>query len=140
MALLVGVTKAGKRLISYDIRPVCEANALKNIPPELAKQWDFVTKRSDQGAEDFPDGSVSFFHLDGDHKLDVVRRDLAAWLPKMDPNGIMCGHDCLPEGERVNRVFGVMAVVTEFAEQHKDRFRLQILKHDWGMFILWPRN
>lgn len=36
---------------------------------------------------------VDFLFLDGDHNYTAIRRDLLAWLPRIRPNGIICGHD-----------------------------------------------
>jgi predicted O-methyltransferase YrrM len=42
----------------------------------------------------FPDGSVDLVFIDGNHGYTNVKRDLSAWLPKVKPGGILCGHDC----------------------------------------------
>ena len=44
-------------------------------------------------AATFADKSLAFVYLDGDHSLDGVRRDLAAWWPKVQSGGILAGHD-----------------------------------------------
>lgn len=31
--------------------------------------------------------------IDGDHRYDAVAADIAAWLPKVRPGGVLCGHD-----------------------------------------------
>ena len=41
----------------------------------------------------FADNSVDFLFLDGAHDYDSVKRDLAAWIPKVKKGGIMAGHD-----------------------------------------------
>ena len=38
--------------------------------------------------------------LDGDHRAPGVRADLEAWLPKLKPGGLMCGHDIDDPGVR----------------------------------------
>ena len=45
-----------------------------------------------------PDESVDFLFVDGSHDYHSVREDLAAWLPKMKPTGIMAGHDYERDG------------------------------------------
>jgi hypothetical protein len=41
----------------------------------------------------FQDGELSFVYLDGNHSLESVRADIAAWWPKIKIGGLMCGHD-----------------------------------------------
>lgn len=43
------------------------------------------------GAESFEDESVDFYHTDGCHDYEEVKKDIEAWLPKVKPGGILCG-------------------------------------------------
>lgn len=52
---------------------------LKGISHEMAKQIE--------------DNSLSLVYLDGDHSLNGVRTDLAAWYPKLITGGIIATHD-----------------------------------------------
>lgn len=38
-----------------------------------------------------PDCSIDFFHTDGDHSPQGIRKDIRLWLPKVKPGGIMSG-------------------------------------------------
>lgn len=40
-----------------------------------------------------PDGTLDFVYLDGNHTLPQVVADLAAWVPKVRPGGVVAGHD-----------------------------------------------
>jgi hypothetical protein len=42
----------------------------------------------------FPDKSLDFVFIDGNHGYSYVKQDILAWLPKIKPGGIICGHDC----------------------------------------------
>ena len=44
-------------------------------------------------AATFADQSLAFVYLDGDHSLDGFKRDFYAWFPKVQPGGIIAGHD-----------------------------------------------
>lgn len=48
---------------------------------------------SADAASFFPDGSLDFVFIDASHDFDGVRRDVAAWLPKVRLGGIFAGHD-----------------------------------------------
>jgi predicted O-methyltransferase YrrM len=42
-------------------------------------------------AKRFEDESIDFWHTDGDHSLEGIRGDIAAWLPKVKPGCILSG-------------------------------------------------
>jgi hypothetical protein len=44
-------------------------------------------------AERFPNGTLDAVYIDANHTLPHVIADLAAWVPKVKPGGIVCGHD-----------------------------------------------
>ena len=55
----------------------------------------------------FDNGSVDFVFIDAEHTDAAVTADIAAWLPKLSPSGIIAGHDYHWEGVKaaVDRVF-----------------------------------
>jgi cephalosporin hydroxylase len=65
---------------------------LRNIKP-VADYVKPIRAPSVEAAKLFEDGSVDFLLLDGDHTLEGVRADLAAWLPKMKPGATLAGDD-----------------------------------------------
>lgn len=44
-------------------------------------------------AEGCEDGSLDFVFIDAEHSYDSVKSDISAWLPKLKPGGLLCGHD-----------------------------------------------
>src|SRR5262249_27042005 len=42
----------------------------------------------------FPDESLDLVFIDGNHGYSHVKEDIQAWLPKVRPGGVLCGHDC----------------------------------------------
>jgi hypothetical protein len=80
------------------------------------------------------------FFLDTSHTYEDTKAELAAWIPKLHPEGLLCGHDYLlyqrPDWSAKS---GVHQAVDEVAAANAARFRLQVLPHDQGLFLLWPR-
>lgn len=142
--LLCGAIEGGAQLHSYDINAACWSRASQNMGlvegDSALGKWTFKEKDCAEAATDWADGSVGLLFLDTSHHLEATRRELAAWLPKMHPNGIMCGHDYYlhlsPGWENISRV---KQAVDEFAISHQGRFRLQVTPYDQGLFILWPK-
>jgi hypothetical protein len=46
-----------------------------------------------KAAERIPCKRLAFVFLDGSHALEDVRADIAAWWPRVEPGGILAGHD-----------------------------------------------
>ncbi len=44
-------------------------------------------------ARSLPDASVDFVYIDGHHSFQAATNDIAEWLPKIRPGGIISGHD-----------------------------------------------
>lgn len=144
VSLLSSLVPLGRKLVSYDIDPGRPAAAIKNWgvagnDPSIAS-WDFRVKPAVQAAGDFQDASVSLFFLDTSHTYDATKAELRAWLPKIHPHGVICGHDYLLYKRPEFAQSGVHLAVDEFARDHQDRFRLQVLPHDEGLFVLWPKS
>lgn len=63
----------------------------------------------DAALDQFPDAGIDLLHLDGLHSEDAVRHDLAGWLPKLRPGGLLLLHDVAVR----SRGFGVWKVWAE---------------------------
>jgi predicted O-methyltransferase YrrM len=64
------------------------------------------------------DGNFDSIFIDGDHAYDRVLADIETWLFRLNPGGIICGHDYWPNHwgvmEAVQKVFaGNFAVVPQ---------------------------
>jgi hypothetical protein len=76
--------------------------------------WSELT--SVQAAAAVPDASVDWVWIDADHSEPAVRRDLAAWQPKVRPGGWIGGHDYRHPRAR-QRGYGVDAAVDCWAAE-----------------------
>lgn len=52
-----------------------------------------LRKPSVEAAETFANGSLDFVFIDADHSYAAVCADIAAWSPKLRPDGVLAGHD-----------------------------------------------
>lgn len=89
--------------------------ALDAVAPH-AGRVDIIKGCSVCAAPFFDGGCLDFVFLDAEHSYEAVTEDLNAWLPKLRPGGLMCGHDFLnysgPLGE-----FRVKAAVLDFTRE-----------------------
>ena len=49
-------------------------------------------------AEDVKDGILDFIFFDADHSYEGLKKELLAWIGKVKPGGLLCGHDINLEG------------------------------------------
>jgi len=61
------------------------------------------------------DGSLDFVFIDADHSYEGCAADIAAWLPKLKPNGLLSGHDY---ANHDFPKFGVTRAVDEFVARN----------------------
>lgn len=80
-----------------------------------------VRKPSTEAALTFDDGSVDIVFIDACHEYQSVKADIAAWLPKVRPGGIIAGHDYRWRGDdpvkkAVHEAFGDHGVLVHHGE------------------------
>lgn len=80
----------------------------------------FIRRPSPQAVRYIPITRFSFAFLDGAHHYEAVRDDIAAWWPKVEPGGVLCGHDL--DHPRDGGKFGVRKAVEEFTGSHDLEF------------------
>lgn len=80
----------------------------------------FLELTSLEAVSSFPDGSLDFVFIDGNHAFDYVMQDIIAWAPKVRRGGILAGHDYKAEGgEHWPLPFGVIEAVNAYTAAHK---------------------
>lgn len=83
------------------------------------KQYDvtLIRKFSVEAAKDFADNSLDFIYCDAAHDFVSVVNDLAAWIPKVRPQGLVTGHDYIRRGMgptvfgKANKTFHVVPAI-----------------------------
>ncbi len=64
-----------------------------SLSGEFGSRVTMVRKLSTEAFSFFPDKSLSFVYIDGNHGFSYVLADIEAWLPKIQPGGILAGDD-----------------------------------------------
>ena len=92
---------------AYDETTFAEVSAHNRA--HYAEFSTLIRARFEEALAQFPPESIDVLHLDGLHTEMAVRADLAAWLPKLAPGGILLMHDVAVRA----RDFGVWKVWEE---------------------------
>ena len=91
--------------------------AMNNV--ELFKgQFKVLRMTSQEAAPEFPDESLDFVFIDGDHSYEGCADDIRLWYPKLKDGGLLSGHDY-----RDGRNYGVKQAVHEFAARENKSVR-----------------
>jgi hypothetical protein len=91
--------------------------AMNNV--EMFKgQYKVLRMTSEEAAKQFPDESIDFVFIDGDHSYEGCAKDIDLWYPKLKDGGLLSGHDY-----RDGRNYGVKQAVHEFAAREGTQFR-----------------
>lgn len=97
--------------------PQSEMDARYQKSVEAVKPYgdraNIIRKFSDEASEMFADCSLDFVYIDGNHRFDIVARDMELWYPKVKSGGILSGHDY--DCEKYQDSFGVTKAVDNFA-------------------------
>ena len=141
LALLAGAADAGVTLTSYDVNPRARAAALQTIGCEADDarigHWTFHARASQDAASEWAAATVGLFFLDTTHFYTDTRKELAAWAPRLRPDGVICGHDYLLHLDPLWRSTGVKRAVDEFVAEHP-QYTCIVHRRDYGLFVLGP--
>ena len=90
-----------------------------------------VVADSVSAAKLYQDKSVDFVFIDGDHRYEMVVRDIEAWFPKLKIGGIIAGHDyawCTDVRRAVHDYFG--QGVSKYEDQYGEGY--ESFDDAWG--------
>jgi Methyltransferase domain len=92
----------------------------EHVTPQRQEMFRAFRGASVNAAKSFHDGSVQAVFIDDDHSYEGCAASIAAWLPKVRPDGILAGHDYNPHFPGVIRAvqetFGARAEIRGIAE------------------------
>jgi predicted O-methyltransferase YrrM len=99
------------------------------VPERLEHLTKWIKVISGRSPEDIPQKTYDFVHIDGDHAMESVRRDLEAVLPRCNPDTVVVFHDTNRPGIRR----GVTEALLGFRREYffAPTFT-QELTQDWG--------
>jgi predicted O-methyltransferase YrrM len=101
-----------------------------------------VEKVSVEGAKLFKENTLDFVYIDGDHRREMVYKDLETWLPLIKPSGILAGHDFLNIGEPEGGCsVGIQSALLPFAREHKLTIHMVTAEGTlpWSYYLQKPR-
>jgi hypothetical protein len=78
-----------------------------------------IKSYSDMSAELFNELSCKAVFIDASHEYDSVKKDLQAWWPKIENDGILAGHDFYSIENRYDHDNGVAKAVKNFIDENK---------------------
>lgn len=89
------------------------------IAEEVLKGCDVLFTQGDSSESAFivSDGSLDFVYIDAGHAYEEVKKDFAAWFPKVRIGGIVSGHDYAPASHK-NDCDGVRQFIEEYMKQN----------------------
>jgi hypothetical protein len=103
---------------------------LKRFENEIREKRIYIDRRySDDAVKYYENDCFDFIYLDGSHLYGDIKRDLYDWLPKLNINGSLCGHDYKDFED-----FGVKQAVDEIIDEYD--IAMEILNENGGDFCL----
>lgn len=96
---------------------------------EYANKVVLHRKMSWEGIAELGSGSIDWIYIDADHSYDAVKKDLAAAIRAIKPDGLIAGHDYICWSSPNGR-YGVIEAVNELCHEHDFVFRFLSLEPD----------
>lgn len=100
------------------------ATAKRRLAP-FGDRCQIVRDKSYRAVGQFRDASIAFVYVDGNHRRPYVDLDLERFWPKIQPGGILAGHDYINASHP-----GVKGAVDDFANRHG--VELHYIPRPWG--------
>lgn len=85
-----------RKIVSIDGKYGQSIEGVYQLAKERTKDYPkcaLIRKTSEEAIDDFPDRSLDFVYIDGNHNFGYVAMDLMLWCRKVRKGGIIAGHD-----------------------------------------------
>jgi hypothetical protein len=137
----------GKRLVSVDAWSVDTEEVPTNPRVTQAEHDDYFEAararlapygsrseiwraESTKAAERVLPSSADFMYIDARHDYEAVSADIAAWLPRVRPGGLLAGHDYY-NGDMDGQLYGVKRAVDELCSSRG--LEITLTRHDYPL-------
>ena len=111
-----------RKVISIDGKYGKTAEGVYQLAKQRTEKYPnchLMRMTSFEAIEHFPDRSLDFVYIDGNHTFGHVAMDLMKWCRKVKKGGVIAGHDYYSHSEKQQRVYrGVGAIVRAFADAY----------------------
>ena len=93
---------------------------------QYSDKIEWIRDYSENAYKKIPD-NLDFVYIDGNHRYDIVMKDIELYYPKVKPGGIIGGHDMFGE------CLGVVRAVLDYTDQNEIKLysRRQCWDNDW---------
>lgn len=109
---------------------------------EKYSQCVVLRKTSEEASQMFPEESLDFVFLDGDHTLKGVTIDLECWFSKVKKGGMIAGHDYVDYimncGDGITSHFAVKTAVDDFFDSKK--IEVEVIKEVLEVGLEWIKD
>jgi hypothetical protein len=85
-----------------------------------------LRKTSMEAVQDFPNESLDFIYIDGNHEYKYVMEDILAWFPKLRHGGMIAGDDVLSTR------------LEDYSQNKNMHLRFASQEFPWGVFGVYP--
>lgn len=101
-------------------------------------KYSLIRSTSEEAVKQFSNNSIDFVYIDGDHRYEMVKKDLEIWIDKVKHNGIISGHDIVMPNE-INGGWGP-GIQRAIKDVFKEEYPVYIVPEEnglpWSFYII----
>lgn len=88
--------RMGEETLTQEQLDELHRHLVNSFQRDFPGKSEFIRLPSVEASKKVPDGSLDLIFIDAIHLYEDVLEDIAAWLPKLKPDGILAGDDYTP--------------------------------------------